>query len=334
MLHKITNNKQIMSIFNIDPLSSPEKNSSNFFTSITTFVGRIIGSGSSCSSSELEKAKTIEQIHTIVEEIAYQALVDAVKELNITSDRITAAESGILLLRIKQAAHREMYKKDGYIAKRATLLDPSQVKHVIDNVGKIVHDRDTKLTNARYYSLSELLMGLDDHNTMVKTILLRSWFKCSCFSDEKHHHLDRVKGNIQFYEQMDKQLTYDIKKHLIEKKEFWDRFFPGVRQAETDKASTAFTTTIELRQYFTSKVNKKGLEFSSALKTYSATKKTLDTPLASMLTDEDRIAIFGSRSARNIVRSQDIQMPALLENQEITIREFFAQYFPEKFLEN
>ena len=98
-----------------------------------------------------------------------------------------------------------MDKKDGYIQSR-TKLPYEQVQEVIRNVGLIVHDRDTKLTDARYYTITDLTMALDDHNTMVKEILLKSWYKCPKFIDPHHTHLDEIKERAGFYATLNPQL--------------------------------------------------------------------------------------------------------------------------------
>ena len=86
--------------------------------------------GSTCSVDQKQKAEEILSLHNKVEEIAYNALVDAVINLGISSDSITAQQSSEILLQIKNAAHREMYKSGGYMPQRGRMLTPDQLEGV------------------------------------------------------------------------------------------------------------------------------------------------------------------------------------------------------------
>lgn len=303
---------------------------------ITSFFGRLIKLGAQCSVEEKERANEVKQIHDLIEEVAYRAFAQKVTELNITQDRITEEESGKILSYIKAQAHKEMYKKeDGYIVARARLLNYSQVERVIQSVGKIVHDRDTKLTDARYYSLSELLMGLDDHNTMVKEILLQSWYKCSSFSDPDHEHLDQIKDQVDFYQTLDKQLEFNLKEALKAQKAFWNQFFPGKREADKS-ASQEFVNIQELRHLcevlhvIEPDAKNSFIRFVTQHKKYVLTGPNLNDKLADYLDHEDAILFFEPRNIRNQVRGRVVETEPLLKDRNITVKQFFSSYFPEK----
>ena len=289
---------------------------SSLYTSLIDRFG-----GSQCSNEEQLKANEVKQIHDRIEEVAYRAFAQKVIELNITQDDITEEQSGQILCHIKSQAHREMYKVGGYIDERGKLLNPTQVQEVLRNVGKIVHDRDTKLTDARYYTLSELLMGLDDHNTMVKEILLRSWYKCPKVSDAEHSHLEQIKEKVDFYVTLNGHLKFDFKQALKERKAFWDRYFPGKREA-SETSSQEFVNILEVRHYFESTDNIK--RKINVLK-----EANPDEKLEKLLTPEERLDLFEPRCKNNLVRRRSVNTLPLLQDQNMTVGEFFTKYFPE-----
>lgn len=290
--------------------------------SISSAFNRFLGS-SHCSNEEKEKANEVKAIHDLIEEVAYRAFVQKVIDLNITQENITEEQSGQILSHIKAQAHKEMYKPDGYLSVRGKLLNPSQFQEVIQNVGKIVHDRDTKLTDARYYTLSELLMGLDDHNTMVKEILLRSWYKFSDFTDFDHSHLEEIKNKIDFYVQLNGHLKFDLKQTLTERKAFWDKYFPGKREA-SEKTSKEFVNILEVRHFFEGIERFNPRRYSDLLNGIK-----LDDKFAVLLKEDETKALFEPRCLRNRVRCRNVDANPLLHDRDITIREFFTYYFPD-----
>ncbi len=294
-----------------------------------SFFGRVISFISGCSFDEKSKAGQLMLIHNLIEEVAYRAFAEKIVSLNLVDDQISEQQSGDILAHIKKQAHIEMYKKDGYIAKRAQLLDPSQVQKVIASVGKIVHDRDTKLTDARYPSLSEMLMGLDDHNTMVKEILIQSWYKLEEFTDSEHEHLDMIKKNVSFYEMVDKQLKFDLKAELSYRKAFWDHYFPGMRKATEDMTQTDttrnFVEIMEVRALFQGfTLNEERCHFDSLH------EADLGEKLFKYLSSSDQELFFEPRKVFNQVRGKSIPMLPLIKNESITVKEFISRYFPER----
>jgi hypothetical protein len=296
---------------------SQQSVTSSYLGHAISCVSKILHLGATCSEIEFANAMEIKRIHDLIEEVAYRAFVEKVKDLNIEHDCLTEEQSGRILSHIKAQAHREMYKKEGgYITERAKLLDPSQVQRVIQNGGRIVHDRDTKLTDARYYSLSELLLALDDHNTMVKEILLQSWYKCHNFSDRNHEHLEEIKERVNFYGTLSEQLKFNLQGALRDRKAFWDKYFPGKREANRE-ISEQFVNIQEVRHYMEHKVN--------TLKGFD-----LDEQLIRYLNEEEIIAYFEPRQIRNRVRCQEVQTVPLLADRHITVRQFLSYYFPEE----
>lgn len=287
-------------------------------------AGRSVRLAASCSPEEKMSADQVKSIHDRVEEIAYRALAEAIKVLGIKTDAITFEQSSQILLAIKTEAHRELFKKDGYMSMRGVLLQRSQIEKVIANVGKIIHDRDSKLTDARYSRLSELLMGLDDHNTMVKEILLSSWFKDESFSDPDHVHLKEIKANVRFYESLAAHLDFDLEKALRERQAFWDKYFPGLRVG--GEASSDFVQILEVR-------NALGCVHNPAMNTIILGGSIVvgadrfEAPLISLLPRESH-SLFEQRREYNAIRRGYVEVPALLDP-SITLREALRLYFPE-----
>ncbi len=320
-----------------------EQNKSNntgptYFQSVITFLGKIKKLGSECSEKEFDRAEQIKAIHNVIEEVAYRAFAEKVVQLGISQNVLTEEESGKILAHIKMKAHQEMYKKEGsYISERVKLLDSSQITEVMKNVGKIVHDRDTKLTDARYYTLSELLMGLDDHNTMVKEILVQSWYKCPKFSDSDHEHLEQIKENVSFYATLDKQLKFDLKESLKKCKMLWNEYFPGKREA-SEKTSKEFMNIQAVRHFFgelkqvpcEASDGLCSLQFVTPNQAYTLKKVNLDVPLVTYLETADIKACFEQRILHNRVRCANQLGDALLEDKSLTMRQFLLRYFPER----
>lgn len=286
----------------------------------------------SCSNVEYQNALETKKLHDAIEVIAYKAFAEIVGELKITQDQITPSQSGQILRYIKKQAHVELYKEGGYWKERLKLLGPSQFailgKHILD----IIHDRDGKLTDARYTSLSQLLMGLDDHNHMVKEILLQSWMKNPAFTDCNQMHLKSIKKQADFYPALNRVLKFDLEKAVDKQKALWDKYFPGKRNGDPKE----FTNILEVRAYFGDsewvKFNQKTnqLEFMTDSLGYVACRvDNLDMPLAGLLDKGDIRALFEARPAvENLVRNNKTACAPLLD-QKITVKEFLKRYFPE-----
>ncbi len=298
------------------------------WSSLTSTTQQFMGHTSECTEEETDRAIQIKEIHDLIEEAAYRALAQTVVEQNIRADKITEEQSGVLLASIKCAAHREMFKGGGYISERSK-LPLKQVQELIQSIGKIVHDRDTKLTDGRYALLTDLVMALDDHNTMVKEILLRSWFRCPQFKDPKHAHLEAIKEKVGFYATMDPQLSLNFKNALADRQAFWDRYFPGIREA-SESASSQFITTLEMRSCFTEiDISGDAIHITTPQKKYRLGLDCLDKKLTDILAPEDQNALFEPRTIHNVVRKSQKDNFPLLHNKDITAKEFFVTYFPE-----
>ncbi|ADI37732.1 putative uncharacterized protein [Waddlia chondrophila 2032/99] len=149
---------------------------------------------------EIYNAVIVKQLHDRVEIAAYRALQEGIETLQLikgrTSTRISSTESDYLLHDcIRKAAHADMRSKDGYITMRGKYLNTKQITPVIENVSVITTDRDSKLTKATYARFEELLANLDEHNTMVNTILFNAW---GVPQKKEHIHLDEIKKKAEF----------------------------------------------------------------------------------------------------------------------------------------
>lgn len=284
------------------------------------------------ASVQIINAHEVKAIHDRVEAVAYRAFAEAVVSLGLKSDPITSEQSSAILQRVKIEAHREMFKKEGYISSRGTLLELSQVEKVIQSIGRIVHDRDHKLTFAtgRYSSLTDLLLALDDHNTMVKEILISSWFKDESFKDPEHHHLSVIKSGIDFYPTLSRTLSFDIESTLKDRKTFWDTHFPHARK-DGPGLSEAFLQIQEVRS--TLELALDGEFINLYVKTTLGRREVgivdRDKTVASYLLEAELELIFNKRSFDNpILRSAHLA-PALLSDSDITVEQLLQTYFPE-----
>lgn len=284
-------------------------------------------------------AEEIKRIHDLVEEVAYRAFANAVIELGICEDSISCEQSNQILYRIKAEAHKEMYKKDGYISQRTKLLEPSQVEKVITSVGRIVHDRDSKLTYARYNSLSTLLLGLDDHNTMVKEILVSSWFHDETFSDPDHTHLESVKEKAEFYTSLDKTLRFDLKKALQNRKQFWDQYFPGMRN-DGPNLSEKFTQILEAR---TALGAEEGTRYDKSLEKFVLRIQSreiiiedLSKSLSDYLTPSEISILSDARTVNNAIYRRLHLVSGLFTAKELSeeaVESLLKRYLPEFFVD-
>ncbi len=281
---------------------------------------------SSCSAKEEAAANTVKALHDLVEQIAYEALIEGIEGLGIKTDAITEKQSERLLYQVKLRAHQEMYKKGGYISSRGTLSN-SQIQNLIAKVAKIVHDRDTKLTDARYHSVSELLLGLDDHNGLVKDILRSSWAKTS-IQDPDHRHLDQIKASVNFYSRANKLLSFDLNQKLNERKLFWDTYFPGKRESTSNEDAQEFIRILEVRHHFGNPVKQsnKSIAFNTPDGKVSFSKKDSEKPLAADLPNKS--FVFNPYRGPALARGVSVNKPALIPK-EMTHREFLSKYYPD-----
>ena len=299
--------------------------------------------GSEYSRAELSQASAMKAIHDRIEMVAYQAFARKVSELEIRGDFITKSQSGEILSFIKQEAHKEMFKKGGYRGSPDVHLTPAQLSYLISQVGKIIHDRDTKLTDAEYPSISELLLGLDDHNAMVKAILLKSWYGAMTLEDQTH--LDKIKKAVDFYPAMNAQLGFNLETTLKTRQLFWDTYFPGLRTISEDTSlfrshSSRFINILQVRHFFGGeewvKYDSKStqLEFiTPSLKPQRArlTRENLDERFIQVLnlSEEDQSALCDPKITFNEIRKSTTEKPPLISDRDLSMRNFLRRYFPE-----
>lgn len=284
---------------------------------------------SSCIDSEIEKAKNIFFVHNLIEEICYKALPEAVAELKIRSDEITEEQSRIILAKVKDAAHVELRKDGGYSKKGREMITPAQLDFVVNNVSTIIHDRDGRLTDARYSSLTDLCLAIDDHNNYVKNILFKSWFRCGSLSSDTH--LPMIKNLVEFNKRMTFTLGFDFEEALLNKKKYYDNFHPKIREIECqethEKSALKFVNLTEIRAKFS-----------------SYTEMLLECRPDRLLTDclstvcgfhtEQVAALFRYRSLNcearyGLFSTNKITQPPLLTGNP-TVGEFLSHYFPER----
>ena len=297
---------------------------------------------SQCTNPQLEGAKMVKELHDKIEIVAYQALAEKVKELGITGDTITRQQSDEILLYVKQQAHKELYRPDGYWASRLKLLDADgsqiallikeQFQQQVNGLGRLVHDRDTKLTNAQYCSLTDMVMAMDDHNYMVKENLLRSWFRCPNRAHAPGREiLEDAKASANFYSTLDGQLKFNIRSAVKARQAFFDQHFPGLREPEKGKE---FMKVVNVRDFFGgNKVQydskSRVLVVSTCTKKYQIDLRNPNAKLADLLSNEDADALFEDQERTHGIKACRYMQKALLENKEITVGEFMRTYFPE-----
>lgn len=280
--------------------------------------------GSQCSPEEVENSRRIFFIHNLIEEVCYKAFAEKVAELGIKGDKITLEQSDQILAYIKKIAHVELRKPGGYSLSGRTMITSEQFSQVLANVASIVHDRDVRLTDARYFSLADLCVALDDHNSYVKNTLFSSWFKCpkkmSCDT-----HLDIIKNQVEFNTKMSNQLNLDFENAVLARKKYYDTHHPGIRVVKSEAGELSadkFTNLTEVRA-----------KFESVIATLSVTKA--DIHLISYLksnkvfAERDIDALFKERcySCSPRFHAQITQRPLLAP--AITVGDFLQEYFPE-----
>lgn len=133
--------------------------------------------GHTCTPQEISNVKQIFFVHNLIEEVGYKAFYEIVQRLGITNDQITEEQSETIIAYVKKQAHVELRKPGGYSHSGRDMITAEQFSKVIASLSTIIHDRDERLTHARYRSLADLVTAFDDHNSYIKQLLFRSWFK-------------------------------------------------------------------------------------------------------------------------------------------------------------
>lgn len=167
------------------------------------------------SADEIKGAIVVKQLHDKVELAAYSGFIQGIRELHIVEDEITEEQSKVILHQyVKKEAHKIMYNSDGYMSLRSKYLNfETQIKPIFDRVVWIIHDRDRRLTNGSYRSLTALLFAIDSHNSLVNHIIFRSWgYPLSAARD----HLTYIKDEINFYATLSTVLSFDLSTSLAE----------------------------------------------------------------------------------------------------------------------
>lgn len=283
-----------------------------------------------CTEEEVRNAKNIFFVHNLIEEACYDALPKMLIRLNIQSDTITPQDSRMILAYLKDAAHVELRKDGGYTKKGREMITPAQFSRVLSNIATVIHDRDTRLTDARYSSLTDLCVALDDHNSYIKNLLFKSWFRCEALSWDAH--LPMIKAIVNFNPRMTAQLGFDFERTLNSKKEYYDVHHECIREIESptkEKSALKFVNVTEVRARF----NEPGM-----IETLSQSGR--ETPLIECLEKEcafppEEITMLIEQRrvpspARFGLFSQNVigQPPLILKT--ISVGEFLDMYFPEQ----
>ncbi|GGI92487.1 hypothetical protein [Legionella impletisoli] len=286
--------------------------------------------GSECSQEEIEKAKNIFFVHNLIEEICYQALADIVVQLGICKDEITEEQSNLILAHVKEAAHIELRKEGGYSKKGREMITAEQFNGVIRNITTIIHDRDGRLTDARYSTLTDLCIALDDHNTYVKSVLFRSWLRCEALS--ANTHLAMIKDIVHFNSQISQQVGFNFERKLAERKQYYSIHHHNIREVVCpktgEKSALRFVHVTEVRAQFQ--------PYVAELKRFAP-----DRPFQACLIEacgfsQEQIATLSS--ARKVScparfgfasSSKTISQPPLILCESLTVGEFLSRYFPE-----
>lgn len=198
----------LASDWNIDGITPEQK---SIFATEGFDPEDIISSLDYFSLKEIENAIIVKRLHDKVEHAAYAALAEKVKALKIKKDQISTEQSHEILYAVKAAAHKVMRADDGYMPQRGKFLNLNQLGPVIAKVSWITHDRDRKLTNGSYTSLTQLLFALDDHNINVNKILFSAWGYPMKYFEK---HLDMIKEQVNFYVIINGELSFDLAESL------------------------------------------------------------------------------------------------------------------------
>jgi hypothetical protein len=271
-------------------------------------------------------------MHNLIEEICYTSLADIVIKLNIKGDKITEEQSRLILAYVKQMAHVELRKEGGYVKKGRDMISSEQFDGVLANVATIIHDRDGRLTDARYYSLTDLCTALDDHNSYVKNILFRSWLRCGTLVSQTH--LTMVKDLVNFDNRMTEQVGFDFSRALAAKKKHYDTVFPSIREVvcsrSGEKTALKFVNLTEVRATLDEHVDTlltcdSNMPLAKALvNNCSLSQEAVTTLLRDrQVPCEARFGLNSGEKARSIFQ------PPLLRA-DFTVGVFLNTYYPDK----
>ena len=278
-----------------------------------------------CSKDEIQNVKNIFFVHNLIEESCYKAFAEKVAELNITSDVITEDQAGQILAHIKKQAHVELRKEGGYSRAGRSMITDDQFELVLRNIATVIHDRDSRLTDARYSTLTDLCIALDDHNNYIKNLLFKSWFRCSDMYCDSH--LTMIKEIVQFNQNMSEQLGFNFKEALTSKKQFYDKNYPNIRAIIHPESgqytAESFVNLSEVRGKFT-------FDIIEGLKQSNPNDYLVDwLHLHASDISFGPEALFEPRLLKCQPRFHKvIDQPALLSS-KMTIGQFLHDYFPE-----
>lgn len=285
--------------------------------------------GAKCSEEDIKNARNIFFVHNLIEEVCYQALADIVKKLDIRGDKITKEQSDQILAYVKDIAHVELRKDGGYSKKGREMITQDQFSWVLKNVNTIIHDRDARLTDARYYSLTDLCTALDDHNNYVKNILFRSWLHCEPISCPTH--LPMIKNLVHFNKNMSAQLGFNFAEALQRKKGYYDTYHPKLREivcsTTGEKSALRFVNITEVRSAFDEHVDTllkcdPDESFTQCLVGQCSFSKSDVEKLT-----QNRSVTCAPRHGFGFM-DKTIPQPPLLKD-GLTVGEFLEYYFPE-----
>lgn len=285
------------------------------------------GLQSRCGQNEIENARRIFFVHNLIEEVCYKAFAEIVAELGITGDAITEEQSGQILAYVKKQAHVELRKDGGYSKTGRQMITDAQFSLVIANIATIVHDRDGRLTDARYTSLTDLCVALDDHNGFIKNLLFKSWFLCGRMHSDTH--LPMIKRLVLFNERMSRQVGFDFSEAVKAKQDYFDRYHPRIREIQCPRtgrySAEDFVNLCEVRGIF----SKRGV---LANLQRCAPYSLLVTALQSMpqFTQVEIARMVTPRRLSCAARfHKPIEQPRLLDP-TLTVVQFLRKYFPER----
>ncbi len=301
----------------------------SYNAAFSKLVDQAMHLGARCTEKDIQNAKNIFFMHNLIEEICYKAFAEIVTELDIRGDKITEEQSARILSYVKEAAHVELRKEGGYTKKGREIITPDQFSGVLKNVTTIIHDRDARLTDARYYSLTDLCTALDDHNNYVKNVLFRSWFHCEdmfCAT-----HLRMIKNIVNFNKNISARVGFNFEEALREKKGYYDNYHPKLREVicpkTGEKSALRFVNITEVKAKFSKHISE-------------LLKCDFDMPLTQCLieycsfthTDVERLTAGRSVSCAPRfgfgIMDKTIPQPPLLK-EGYTVGEFLEYYFPE-----
>lgn len=173
---------------------------------------------------------------------------------------------------------------------------------------------------------------------MVKEIVLSSWTERD-IKDPEHEHLNQIKRNVDFYPFLDAHLSFDLAATLEQRKEYWDRYFPGARQDGKGK-SERFVEILEARhQLGVEKICYDEAENVLKLEIQHPEPALLviddiSLPLAFYLREEQVAFLTSKRNVYNAVYGSYCEVKSYFSREEITVmssKDLINAYFPELF---